>query len=246
MRNIKPMVVNYNEIASEYARNRRLHPEVFKKLISTSKVTTNDRVLEVGCGTGNYIVALDSLVSCSCWGIDPSAEMLSKAMERSNNIHFKLGQAEALKFESNYFTLVFSVDVIHHVNEHLAYFQEAYRVLKKGGRICTVTDSEWIIRNRRPLAIYFPESVEIELKRYPRIVQLRKIMEQIGFKSITEKTVEFHYELKSIRAYEDKSLSSLHFVPEQAFQRGISRMKKDLQRGPIPCVSHYLLLWGTK
>ncbi|MCX6356285.1 MAG: methyltransferase domain-containing protein [Candidatus Aureabacteria bacterium] len=240
------MVVNYNKIASEYARNRQLHPEVFKDLISTSKVTSNDRVLEVGCGTGNYIVAFDSVVSCSCWGVDPSTEMLSKAKERSNNIHFQLGQAEVLKFKSNYFTLVFSVDVIHHINKHLAYFQEAYRVLKKGGRVCTVTDSKWIIHNRRPLATYFPESIEIELKRYPRIVQLSKIMAQVGFRSITEKMVEFHYKLKAIQAYKDKSFSSLHFIPEEAFQRGINRMKKDLQHGPIPCVSRYLLLWGTK
>jgi ubiquinone/menaquinone biosynthesis C-methylase UbiE len=246
MQNSKPVVIDYNTIASEYAKNRRLHPEVFRELISTGKVTAYDKVLEVGCGTGNYIVALESSISCLCWGIDPSAKMLSIAKERSSNIRFQLGQAESLEFQSSFFNLVFSVDVIHHVSKHFNYYQEAYRVLKKGGKLCTVTDSEWIIRNRQPLSTYFPESVEIELKRYPRIPHLRDLMKQVGFGSINEKTVEFRYDLKDIQLYQDKASSALHLIPEKAFNKGISLMKRELQCGPIPSVSYYLLLWGTK
>jgi len=239
-------MINYNKIASEYARHRQVHPEVLRSLFSTSGVGSASKVLEVGCGTGNYIVVLESLAGCSCWGIDPSEQMLSKARERSRKINFQLGVAERLDFPQDFFDLVFSVDVIHHMGNRHEYFQEACRVLKAGGKVCTVTDSEWIIRHRQPLAVYFPETVEVELSRYPRIAELRKLMERVGFGGITENTVEFSYQLTDIQAYRDKAFSSLHLIPEEAFQKGIKRMKRDLSTGPIQCISRYLLLWGTK
>jgi SAM-dependent methyltransferase len=239
-------VIDYDQIASEYARHRKVHPEVLRSLLSTSKVDSASKVLEVGCGTGNYLVALETFAGCSCWGIDPSEQMLSRARERSKTIHFQLGKAESLDFPPGFFDLVFSVDVIHHLSARLAYFREAYRVLRTGGKACTVTDSEGIIRHRQPLALYFPETVEIELSRYPRIAELRDIMECAGFSEMTESTVEFAYPLTDVQAYRDKAFSALLLIPEAAFQRGIGRMEQDLRTGPIQCVSRYLLLWGTK
>jgi len=245
MRLGKPCI-DYDQIASEYAQHRQVHPKVLKSLLATSSVGRASKVLEVGCGTGNYIVALETLAGSSCWGIDPSGQMLSRARERSRTIHFQPGQAERLDFPPEFFDLVFSVDVIHHVGNRLAYFREAYRVLRAGGRVCTVTDSEWIIRHRQPLAVYFPGTVEIELGRYPRTAELREIMEQVGFGDMTEGTVEFAYQLTDLQAYRDKAFSALLFIPEEAFQSGIERMERDLRSGPIQCVSRYLLLWGTK
>lgn len=239
-------MIDYDKIASEYAQHRQVHPEVLRNLLSTSRLGRASKVLEVGCGTGNYIVAVETLVGSSCWGIDPSEQMLSRARERSSTINFQLGKAESLHLSSGFFDLVFSVDVIHHVGDRPVYFREAYRVLRAGGQICTVTDSEWIIRHRQPLTVYFPETVGIELDRYPRIAGLREVMERVGFSEIAESTVEFAYQLTDIQAYRDKAFSSLLLIPEEVFQKGIGRMEQDLRNGPIQCVPRYLLLWGTK
>ena len=238
--------IDYDKIAAEYAQHRQVHPKVLQSLLEISGVASASRVLEVGCGTGNYIFAVESLTGCVCWGIDPSEQMLSRARERSEKIRFQLGRAEELNFSPGFFDLVFSVDVIHHLGDRPAYFREAHRVLRAGGKICTVTDSKRIIRHRQPLSVYFPESVAVELARYPRIAQLRQFMERARFSEIVENTVEFPYQLADIQAYRDKAFSSLHLIPEAAFQRGIGRMEQDLSSGPIPCVSRYLLLWGAK
>jgi len=238
--------IDYDKIAAEYAWHRQVHPGVLKDLLSTGGVSSVSKVLEVGCGSGNYIVAVASLAGCACWGIDPSEQMLSKARERASQVRFRSGKAEALGFSPDLFDLVFSVDVIHHVDDRPTYFREAHRVLRSGGKICTVTDSEWIIRHRQPLTTYFPETVEPELERYPRIAQLREFMKQAGFGEIVETTVEFPYQLADIQAYRDKAFSALHLIPQAAFQRGIARMEKDLSSGPMPYVPRYTLLWGTK
>jgi ubiquinone/menaquinone biosynthesis C-methylase UbiE len=215
-------------------------------LVETSELSPASQVLDVGCGTGNYAIALDKAIGCSCWGIEPSEQMLAKAQERTRSIHFKIGKAEQLDYPSEFFDLVFSVDVIHHVIDRSAYFHEAYRVLKKGGKICTVTDSEEIIRRRQPLSVYFPETIEIELQRYPRISDLRTMMVKAEFSSLQETVVEETYELTDIQRYRDKAYSSLHLISVEAFERGIRHMEQDLQEHPIPAIPRYLLLWGAK
>jgi ubiquinone/menaquinone biosynthesis C-methylase UbiE len=201
--------IDYDKTAAEYARHRQVHPQVLKDLLSTGVVSSVSKVLEVGCGTGNYIVAVASLADCACWGIDPSEQMLSRARERASQVRFRSGKAEALDFSPDLFDLVFSVDVIHHVDDRPTYFREAHRVLRSCGKI---------IRHRQPLTTYFPETVEPELERYPRIVQLREFMGQAGYGEIVETTVEFPHQLTDIQAYRDKAFSALHLIPQAAFQ----------------------------
>jgi len=239
-------VIDYDGIASDYARHRGVHPGVLEALVTTSGVGAAFRVLEVGCGTGNYITALNEATGASCWGIDPAEQMLSMAGEASGKVILQRGGAEQLDFPDDYFDLVFSVDVIHHVSDRTAYFREACRVLKARGRVCTVTDSEWIIRHRQPLATYFPETVEADLGRYPPIAELRQVMEQAGFGEIAEDTVELSYDLVDAQPYRDRAFSCLHLISDEAFHRGMERMERDLCTGPVQCVPRYLLLWGVK
>lgn len=236
--------MSYDSIAAGYARYRRAHPEVLKSLCAA--IGPASTVLEVGCGTGNYVVAIQDIVGCMCWGLDPSAGMLAQARVRSEAVTWQQSSAEVLDVPEQIFDLVFSVDVIHHVQDRPAYVGKAYRALKPGGRLCTATDSEWVIRNRVPLAAYFPETIEAEMARYPRIADLRRWMEQVGFEDVAEETVEYAYELSDIQAYREKTFSALHLISGEAFQRGMARMEADLERGPIPCVSRYTLVWGKK
>lgn len=170
---------SFDKIARQYAKYREIHPGVLRNLLKN--IDQNTKVLEIGCGTGNYIIALNSLTNCQAWGIDISEEMLSKAKSRTNRVRFKLSDATRLDFSDEFFDFVFSVNVIHHIKDHKSYYKEAYRILKFGGKIVTVTDSEWILRNRRPLTLYFPETLEVDLKRYPSIEKLKSIMRETDF-----------------------------------------------------------------
>jgi ubiquinone/menaquinone biosynthesis C-methylase UbiE len=240
------IVIDYDRLASDYARHRRVHPEVLRRLFKAAEVHAASRVLEVGCGTGNYLVAIQEDTGCFCWGIDPSERMLAEARRRSTVITWQTGKAESLGVVAGELDLVFSVDVIHHIGERLRCFQEAWRVLRPGGRICTVTDSEWIIRHRVPLATYFPETVACDLGRYPKAGELRAMMEQVSFARITEEIVEFSYPLSDIQLYRAKAFSCLQLIAEEAFQQGLRRLECDLRASPIPAVSRYQMLWGMK
>lgn len=239
-------MIDYDKLALKYAQHRGVNQEVLKDLLAVSGACASSKVLEVGCGTGNYTVAIQSIAGCSCWGVDPSEEMLSRARGQSGAVDFRAGRAEILNFPADTFDLVFSVDAIHHIGDRAAYYRGAYRVLKPGGKVCTVTDSEDIIRNRETLSVYFPETVELELERYPRIGELRRTMKTAGFESVTEGIAQQNAHLTDIQAFREKVFSSLHMIPEEAFYRGIERMARDLCDGPITFVERYLLLWGNK
>ncbi len=241
------MNLDYDRLAADYARHRTTHPGVLDRLIQRGEVTAASRILDVGCGTGNYAVALVDLTGCEAWGLEPSEGMRGTAQARLPEGRVFAGRAERLNIPGEPFDLVFSVDVIHHVGDRAAYHREAFRILKPGGRFCTVTDSEEIIRHRAPLATHFPETVEVELQRYPPIADLRGMMAEAGFAGIEEETVSLSFPLIDVQKYRDKAYSSLHLISGDAFERGIARLERDLrEQGSVAANVRYTLLWGTR
>lgn len=242
----EPRTIDYGAIAAAYARHRQVHPDVLRALIEGGTVSAGARVLEVGCGTGNYIAAIQALTACRAWGIDPAEGMLAAAQARGADVAFQPGSAGRLDFPDRTFDLVFSVDVIHNVPDLDAAYAEAWRVLRDGGRCCTVTDSEWIIRHREPLTSYFPESAEVDLRRYPGVPALVAAMRRAGFAEVTEQTVEHRYPLTDLEVYRRRAYSCLQLIGDEAHARGLARLERDLQAGPVTAVTRYVLIWGGR
>lgn len=236
---------DYEAAATAYARNRAVHPGVVADLVRVAGVDTTSRVLDVGCGTGNYARALQEATSCAISGIEPSDQMRQRAEHAVQWTALVAGSAEVLPFQDHAFDLVYSTDVIHHVGDRAAFFAEASRILAPGGMIATVTDSRQDIARRRPLSNYFPETVAVELRRYPAMETLRAEMADAGFTVIHETHVELEYPLTDIRGYRERAYSSLLLIPDAALQKGLTRMEQDLLAGPIAALSLYTLVWGT-
>ncbi len=238
-------MVDYDRLSSDYAKHRGVHPVVLRRLVERLPITRTSKVLEVGCGTGNYLRAIHERTGCEPHGVDPSPGMLSMASQSSAKLMLYEGRAEDLGPLGHGFDLVFSVDVIHHVVDRAAFFRGAVRALRPGGMVCTVTDSEWTIRHRSPLAVYFPEIVGPELRRYPPLGDLRHLMNEAGLTRIEEELVEFPYEVRDSTPYRRRVFSCLSLISEEAFRRGVARMEQDLSRGPIPAVSRSVMVWGA-
>jgi ubiquinone/menaquinone biosynthesis C-methylase UbiE len=238
-------MINYDAIAAEYARHRKVHPGVLRDLLESGAIGRKDHVLEVGCGSGNYISAIRAQAGCSCDGIDPSDEMLEAARRQAPEVSFRIGRGEDLPYLDDTFDLAFSVDVIHHVTPRADFFSQVHRVLKPGGRACTVTESESMIRSRLH-SHYFPDALDVELRRYPSITELVALMEQAGFTNIVERSAQTSDRLTDIQPYRDRAFSSLHLIGDEAFEEGMRRLDRDFREAPIRVVTSAILLWGTK
>ncbi len=243
---VEARALDYDQAAGEYAAHRQVHEGVFRDLRERGRLRPGSAVLEVGCGTGNYIRALAECFDCAAYGLDPSVGMLAHACAQPERVGWVQGRAEALGLADGAFDLVFSVDVIHHVTDRATFYRQTARVLRPGGRLCTVTDSAEIIRRREILSGYFPETVEIELARYPGIIQLEAWMAAAGLVAFEEVTVEEPYQITSGQAFRDRAYSSLHLIPEDAWQTGLARLERDLARGPVRGVARYACLWGCR
>lgn len=236
---------NYQDLAADYARHRRVHPGVVERIVGAVRARAARDLLEVGCGSGNYLEVVGGLTGARVAGIDPSSAMLEQLRARLPDVEIAIAGGEAIPHSDASFDLVYSVDVIHHVTDRRRYFGEALRVLRPGGVIVTVTDSESDLERRVPLTSHFPETLEHERRRYPTIGSLRSEMVSAGFADLREDRVELVYPLTDIAGYRNKTYSSLHLITEDEHARGIARLEADVMAGPIEALSLYTLLWGS-
>jgi|694.fasta_scaffold115467_3 ubiquinone/menaquinone biosynthesis C-methylase UbiE len=100
-------------------------------------------VLDLGCGHGNFLQACLKLGAKQGIGIDfgnKSIDYAKKYSENLSNINFKVGNVYDLEFEDNSFDFVIQNGVFHHLEDEEKAYKEAYRVLKKGGKMWIYTD----------------------------------------------------------------------------------------------------------
>ena len=119
-------------------------------------------------------------------------------------------------------------------------------MLRPGGALCLATDSENIIRSREPLSIYWPETVEAELARYPRVKTLRAELREAGFVQLSALEVASRGSLTDSGPYRAKVFSYLRSLSEEIYQQGLARLEADLVQGPVSFTSKYMLLWANK
>jgi ubiquinone/menaquinone biosynthesis C-methylase UbiE len=236
--------IDYDTLDKEYARHRGANTRVLRALIDRASLGATDRVLEIGCGTANYARAIAATTRAQCVGMDPSIGMLGQSAAHAPDVCLCQGSAGRLPFRRGSFGLGFSVDVIHHVPDTRSYYRELLPLLGPDGRVCTVTDSEEIIRAREPLATYFPDTIEADLRRYPPVSRLVREMEAVGLADIAVDAVEMAYEVGDLAPYRAKAFSCLHLISEASWRKGMVRMEADLVRGPLRGVSRYVLIWG--
>jgi SAM-dependent methyltransferase len=234
------------QIASDYARLRNVHSPLLEALISGAGIHAGSKVLELGCGTGNYISAIGSRTGCSAWGVEPSAAMLGEARSQQPQVTWICAPAENPGLTDARFDFVFNVDAVHHFQDRARVFSGIARLLLTTGSVCTATDSEEIIQNRVPLSIYWPETIELELARYPRINALESELQAAGLVNLRREEVSATGLLTDPTPYRSKVFSALRRLPEPTFERGLRHLEADLAKGPVRSVSRYLLLWAKR
>jgi ubiquinone/menaquinone biosynthesis C-methylase UbiE len=91
----------------------------------------NQRILDVGCGTGNLVEELTNK-GYQVVGIDLQKEGLLRQKIKKPSLHFLRACAKALPFPDGQFEVVIFADVLEHMEERRP-LQEAFRVLAPGG-----------------------------------------------------------------------------------------------------------------
>ena len=99
-----------------------------KKLIDFAVQHAENKILDIGCATGEYCQELNKL-GFRCVGIDINPEYISKAIE--NGVEAQVMDAKCLKFPDKSFDTILLFEVLEHINNPIEVLDEAKRVSTK-------------------------------------------------------------------------------------------------------------------
>ncbi|MDP3432164.1 MAG: methyltransferase domain-containing protein [Bacteroidota bacterium] len=164
------------------------------------------RVMDLGCGGGNYAVKVTSLLpDVDCTLIDLSANMLAKAEERvRENITGMVttiqGDYRDIQLEENAYDVITAGTTLHHLREDQEWemvFTKIFKSLKTGGtfwindivigetdEINQIMLGGWLSILKKQVS---PEEIEMYMGRYetedtPRTLSYQlDLMKQVGF-----------------------------------------------------------------
>ncbi len=163
------------------------------------------KILDIATGTADIPINLSKIKSCKITGVDISKNMIAigrkkiKSKNLLKKITLEIGNAERLKYDSNYFdivTIAFGVRNFRHLDKCL---REAHRVLKHTGYLIiyeTSLPKNVIIRflylifssffipfvgllfSKNPSAYFY---LQISSKVFPSGKNFLKILSKVGF-----------------------------------------------------------------
>lgn len=126
--------------AEAFAKSRgHLDDGSLQRLARCSALDANDVVLDVACGTGMVACAFASIAR-QVTGVDLTPAMLNQARDLQrdrglNNVTWDVGDATALPYQDEAFSLVVSRYAFHHAPDPARMLFEMVRVCQRGGRV---------------------------------------------------------------------------------------------------------------
>jgi ubiquinone/menaquinone biosynthesis C-methylase UbiE len=116
----------------------------YRHILSAASITAQDRVLDLGCGIGNILIALVERIDFihPPVGVDVSPDLIrigEREIARAglhDRIGLRVASATRLPFEDGAFDVVLTSHVLKHLDDEalLTSFREVVRVLRPGGR----------------------------------------------------------------------------------------------------------------
>lgn len=137
-----------------------------KKILKIFSKHKFDRILDVGCGDGNFSVLLKEACGAKdAYGI----EISKKRVELANKKGVKAFQLDIdeddFPFEDNSFDAVFAGEIIEHLFDSDHFLDEIYRVLNQKGIFVLTTPNLASLHNRIALLFGFqPFPINVSLK----------------------------------------------------------------------------------
>lgn len=241
--------VDYDPIAPHYdAQPHRARPPDPDLLAFAAERNTADlAVLDVGCGTGNQVIANRNAAPRAWYvGLDRSLGMLRQARRKAPDIPWVQGAAARLPFPAASLDFVCCQFAFHHIAEKAEMLRAGFRVLRPGGRfamcnLCPQESRDWLYYQ------YFPEALAIDLEDFWPVDAVLAAMRAAGFAGVAAACEHIRFD-QDLSAWLDTvrhrdTCSQLQAISDAAYQAGVERLQAGIADPDAPRVrQHHLCL----
>lgn len=176
--------------------------------VNLAAIKPGERVLDVGCGTGDVTLAAARRTgpTGAVYGIDASTEMIENARRKASRlgrkVKFQTEAVEALSFADGSFDVVLSSLMMHHLPGDLKQraLKEIRRVLRPGGRLVIIDiqapskpprpwEPGWMIVRAHGIAAHTRLQAEARVSS-PALVDL---LREAGFEAVEHGTTRYDW-----------------------------------------------------
>lgn len=126
------------------------------------EVKDGDKIIDIGSGVGNFTkLVKKTYPGCEVWGTDISDVIIQTNIIDNPDITYLEQQIGNQKDVPNdYFDVVFCGETIEHLDQPELLFQDAYRVLKIGGKLIITTPNKDHIKSDEHVWFFEKEDVK--------------------------------------------------------------------------------------
>ena len=248
---MRPARVDYDVVAHLYDttphRTKPIDPDLLS-FIGQRATTADITVLDIGCGTGNQLIAnRPILTDARMVGLDRSSGMLHQARLKGPDLAWVQADGSVLPFQTDSFDFITCQFALHHIQNKAAMLRETFRVLRHRGRfvvrnVCPQDCPDWLFYD------YFPESLVIDLEDFWPPESITAEMDKAGFVAVAVEREHLRFE-QDLRAWFDEvrrraTCSQLLAISDPAYEAGLRRLTEELaaERGPLLRKNHICLV----
>jgi len=213
----------YDAIGRTYDTTRKADPDVTRCLARHLNFKPGARYLDVGCGTGNYTVALQKL-GAQMHGLELTSTMLAKARLKSHRVRWVQGNAESLPFPDHCFDGAMGTFKLHPMKNPEIAIEEVFRVIDHGRFVIFTSDNAqsrgyWLNE-------YFPAGMAAMYRQMPLAADVVGHLERAGFAAIKLEPWEIPEDIQDWFLYAGKYRPEIYLDP--TVRAGISTFAQGL------------------
>ena len=174
--------------ANLYDQNHSFVSKYGNNLIELLAPQQGERILDLGCGTGDLAKKLDDL-GVNVVGVDHSNNMITEARKKYPHISFLVRDVTELGYNDE-FDAVFSNATLHWVKQPKIALEWIYKSLKQGGRFVAEFGGKGNVQTITDEIIHQMKDSGMDYKTeqfpwyYPSIGEYSTLMEEVGFRVV--------------------------------------------------------------
>lgn len=145
------------------------------------QIKNNQKVLEIGCGTGNFLKRISEEKNTACVGLEMNTQALNEAENKGLEVFNQTIQQHAMENNEKYDVVCF-FQVLEHVYETGDFLKNSLKCLKRGGLfiVGVPNNNPYLFRHDRLHALNLPPHHAglwdiSSLRRLPRFFDMRML-----------------------------------------------------------------------